>query len=60
MVRTFQKRQKDENAAIRDTFDSYWKGNNPALPIVTAKITEMNKDRGNLVDQEYDETENIE
>jgi len=56
----FSKRQKDEKAAIRDTFDSYWKGNNPALPIVTAKITEMNKDRGNLVDQEYDETENIE
>jgi len=56
----FSKRQKDENASIRDTFDSYWKGNRPALPSVSKKITEMLKERGNLASLEYDESESIE
>jgi len=40
--------------------DSYWKGNNPTLSSVNAKITEMLTERGNLDSEEYDEIENIE
>ena len=56
----FSKRQKDEDFAIRETFDNYWKGTNPKLPSVHAKITEMLTERGNLDSEEYDEIENIE
>ena len=56
----FLKRQKDEDSAMRDTFDSYWKGVRPALPRVSARIGEMLKERGNLTSQENDEIEDIE